>query len=426
MVLAAARSRRSSPELVGRRQELAALEDDLSRVAAGEFRVVLLFGEAGVGKSRLARELLARHGEVTGLVAQAYPLAASAAFGLWTEAVDPFLRSLPDGDVVELCGGLLDDLANLFHRVALVRGSVPDGDPPLPRLLEGLAGLLGSVSRHRPLVVLLDDVHGADASSWEALRYFARHLDDARLLVVATSRPAELVDHAVAVQVLFELDQDSLLSRLEVGPLARPGLGELAEAVIGRPAPRALVDWLAERSQGNPLFAIGLLRALSEERADLAARVLRRLPEGLTEGVTSELRRALSPAGPRCHLSGDERRHPAGAAPAGGAFAAPRWVSGRGGVALRPLGRARRFGGGRGAAGRDAAGGTAGGVPGAHPLVPAAHGEILIAGLIRGRPVIPQCGSRVGRAVRPRASRCRPAAGSGRPRAGRARAGSHG
>jgi transcriptional regulator with AAA-type ATPase domain len=80
MVLAAARSRRSSPELVGRRQELAALEDDLSRAAAGEFRVVLLFGEAGVGKSRLARELLARHGEVTGLVAQAYPLAASAAF----------------------------------------------------------------------------------------------------------------------------------------------------------------------------------------------------------------------------------------------------------------------------------------------------------------------------------------------------------
>jgi predicted ATPase len=291
MVLAAAGSRRSSPELVGRRQELAALEDDLSRAAAGEFRVVLLFGEAGVGKSRLARELLARHGEVTGLVAQAYPLAASAAFGLWTEAVDPFLRSLPDGDVVELCGGLLDDLASLFHRVALVRGSVPDGDPPLPRLLEGLAGLLGSVSRHRPLVVLLDDVHGADASSWEALRYFARHLDDARLLVVATSPPAELVDHAVAAQVLFELDQDSLLSRLEVGPLARPGLGELAEAVIGRPAPRALVDWLAERSQGNPLFAIGLLRALSEERADLAARVLRRLPEGLTEGVTSELRR---------------------------------------------------------------------------------------------------------------------------------------
>ena len=198
------------------------LEDELTEAEEGNFRLVLLLGEAGVGKSRLGRELLVRHPEVTGLVAQAYPLAASAAFGLWTEALDPFLQSLPDDEVVDLCGGLLDDLASLFHRVALVRGSVPDRDPPLPRLLQGLAGLLGNVLRRTPLVVLLDDVHLADASSWEALRYFARHLDDARLLVIATARPAELAGHEVAAPVLFELEQDALLTRLEVGALARP------------------------------------------------------------------------------------------------------------------------------------------------------------------------------------------------------------
>ena len=180
---------RSASEFVGRRDELGVLEDELSRAQEGDFRLVLLPGEAGVGKSRLGRELLARHPEATGLVAQAYPLAASAAFGLWTEALDPFLQSLPEDEVVELCGGLLDDLASLFHRVALVRGSVPERDPPLPRLLQGLAGPARHVSRRTPLVVLLDDVHFADASSWEALRYFARHLDDARLLVLATSPP---------------------------------------------------------------------------------------------------------------------------------------------------------------------------------------------------------------------------------------------
>jgi DNA-binding CsgD family transcriptional regulator len=291
VVKAAPQARRLGPELVGRRDELGALEDELSRAVAGELRVVLLLGEAGVGKSRLGRELMSRHGEVTGLVAQAYPLAASAAFGLWTEAVDPFLRACSDSEVVELCGGLLDDLASLFHRVALVRGSVPERDPPLPRLLQGLAGLLGNVSRRSPLVVLLDDVHFADASSWQALRYFARHLDDAPLLVLLTSRPAELAGHDLAAQVLFELDEDALLSRLEVAALSRPGVRELTEAVIERPAPRALVDWIAERSQGNPLFAIGLLRALMEERADLAAPHLERLPEGLTERVTAELRR---------------------------------------------------------------------------------------------------------------------------------------
>jgi DNA-binding CsgD family transcriptional regulator len=283
--------RRSSPDLAGRREELAALEDELGRASAGEFRFVLLSGEAGVGKSRLGRELLARCPDVTGLVARAYPLAASAAFGLWTEAVDPFLRSRSDDEVVELCGGLLDDLASLFHRVAVVRGSVPERDPPLPRVLEGLAGLLGRVSRQAPVVVLLDDVHFADASSWEALRYLARHLDDAPLLVLATSRPSELAGHEVAGQVLFELDQDALLSRLEIGALPRAGLTELTEAVVERHPPRALVDWVAERSQGNPLFAIGLLRALIEEGGELSAPHLSRLPEGLTERVTSELRR---------------------------------------------------------------------------------------------------------------------------------------
>jgi tetratricopeptide (TPR) repeat protein len=297
MVQAAPQSRRSTPKLVGRREELTRLEDELSRTVAGEFRVVLLLGEAGVGKSRLGRELLARHRDATGLVAQAYPLASSAAFGLWIEALDGLLRTLSDDEVDALCGGLLDDLSSLFHRVALVRGSVPARDPPLPRLLQGLAGLIGNASRRRPLVVLLDDVHFADASSWQALRYFARHLDDARLLVLATSRPVELAAHDVAAQVLFELDQDALLSRVDVAALARPELSALVEAVIDAPAPRALVDWLADRSQGNPLFAIGLLRALMEERADLEAPHLRRLPEGLTERVTSELRRF--DAGPR-------------------------------------------------------------------------------------------------------------------------------
>ncbi len=75
---------------VGRREEMAALEDEFARAAAGEFRVVLLSGEAGVGKSRLSRELLARHPEAAGMFARAHPLGVTAAFGVWTAAIDRF------------------------------------------------------------------------------------------------------------------------------------------------------------------------------------------------------------------------------------------------------------------------------------------------------------------------------------------------
>jgi DNA-binding CsgD family transcriptional regulator len=277
---------------VGRREEMAALEDEFARAAGGEFRVVLLSGEAGVGKSRLSRELLARHPEAAGMFARAHPLGVTAAFGVWAEAIDPLLRDRSDAQVTAACGGLLDDLASLFHRVAVIRGSLPDREPPLPRLLQALAALLRNLATQASLIAVLDDVHFADASSWEALRYFARHLDDTRLLVVATSRPADLAAQEVAAQALFELDEDGFLQRLEVRALDRNTTRELAETIVGQPVPAALVDWVDQRARGNPLYVISLVRALLEEHADLSAPGLHRLPESLAERMAARTRGA--------------------------------------------------------------------------------------------------------------------------------------
>ena len=278
--------------LVGRRDEMAALEDEFARAAAGKFRVVLLSGEAGVGKSRLGREMLARHPEAVGMFARAHPLGVTAAFGVWTEAIDPLLQGRSDQQVTAACGGLLDDLASLFHRVAVIRGSLPGREPPLPRLLQGLAALLRNIARQAPVIAVLDDMHFADASSWEALRYFARHLDDTPLLVVASGRRADTAGQEVAAQALFELDEDGFLRRLEVIPLDRTTMRDLTETIIGQPPPAALVDWVGQRSQGNPLYVISLIRALLEEHADLTAPSLGRLPEGLTERIAARTRGA--------------------------------------------------------------------------------------------------------------------------------------
>lgn len=147
--------------------------------------------------------------------------------------------------------------------------------------------LAGNLAARSPLIALLDDVHLADASSWQALDYLAWNLSGT--LVLATARP-ELAQYEVAAQVLFRLEEDGILRRLPLDTLDRSGVSDLAAGILEREPESALVDWLAQRSQGNPLFATGLLRALLEEGADLSAPRLQRLPESLTERVSSRIR----------------------------------------------------------------------------------------------------------------------------------------
>ncbi len=101
-------------------------------------RVVLMLGEAGVGKTRLASELVDRHRDQRhfALSARAYPLGATASLGLWVEALERRLRSFAEADVLELCGGHVDELAALLPTVSAAAKTPPAGERPRIRLLE--------------------------------------------------------------------------------------------------------------------------------------------------------------------------------------------------------------------------------------------------------------------------------------------------
>ena len=277
-------------KLVGRAAELGELRRELQRAGAAEFRIVLLLSDAGIGKTRLAREFLARRqAGVVGLSARAHPLGETTPFGVWLEALESHLRGLPPNEITELCGGFLDDLAALLHSVAAVHGSA-DREPSRLRLLEGFAVVLSNLARRTPVVVFLDDAHLADVSSWEALGYLASTIGAARVLVLAAARPAELAENPAALQMSLQLEQDGALRRLELPPLDPMALTELAGAALNDLPSSALVEWLTERSRGNALFALGLLQALLDEGADLSAPALRRFPEALAERVAVRVR----------------------------------------------------------------------------------------------------------------------------------------
>jgi tetratricopeptide (TPR) repeat protein len=222
-------------------------------------------------------------------MARAHPMGDTTAFGLWAEALDGQLRHLSASDVTRCCGGFVEDLAAILRSVAAVRGSLPASPPPRSSLLEGITVLLENLAADAPVVVVLDDIHQADASSLDALSYLAANLGDAPVLVVLAARPAELAEHPLANRVLLPLEQDGVLTRLPLAPLDEEELRALAASVLQAAPPPALVPWLQARSRGNPLFALGLVRALLDEGADLAAPRLRRVPEDLAERVRALL-----------------------------------------------------------------------------------------------------------------------------------------
>jgi class 3 adenylate cyclase/DNA-binding CsgD family transcriptional regulator len=282
----------AATRFVGRAEELGVLEAELARAASAGLRAVLLVGEPGMGKTRLTAELLARHAaDVVGLSARAYPLGATASLGLWVEALDGHLRSLGPEEIAELCGAAASDLAALLPAVAATGVPPPPTEPPRVRLLGGLANVLAQLSGEAPAVAVLDDIHWADGSSWEALSYLAHNLAGCAVLLVLAARPVELAEHEVATQVLLGLEQEGYLTRLELAPLAPGEVADLARAYAGEDSVGdALVEWLMERSRGTPLFADGLLRSLLDEGADLSHPALRVLPENLAERIAVRLR----------------------------------------------------------------------------------------------------------------------------------------
>ncbi|MBJ7599086.1 ATP-binding protein [Candidatus Nephthysia bennettiae] len=202
------------PRLVGRGSELAFLEAELALAATG-LRCVLLVADPGVGKSRLAREMLDgnRRGGLI-MTARGSAFGATTPFGLWSEAFESHLSRLAAPQLLELCSGLPAEIAGLLPSVSPMIDHGGTSSPSRLRLVQGLTRLLANLTRQGPVLIFLDDVHLADPSSWAALSYIARNLAEEPVLLLLAARPAELSEHQLGTETLLGLEQEGRLVRL--------------------------------------------------------------------------------------------------------------------------------------------------------------------------------------------------------------------
>ncbi|MFC8513051.1 AAA family ATPase [Streptomyces sp. NPDC057257] len=255
----------SPTPLIGRGEDLARLADVLKRARAGEAGALLVAGDAGVGKTRLLDEV----------AGQAAADGMTVLTGHCVDLGDVGLPYLPFTEILGMLAGdarfasAVDAYPVLGRLLGAGADSAVDSGGRL-RLFEGVAGLLAEVADVAPLLVVLEDLHWADQSSRDLLRFLlsrgilqraAGGAPTHRLAVLASYRADDLHRRHPLRPLLAELVRLPAVERLELRPLADPEVAELVRALQDRPLPDATVRRIVERAEGNAFYAEELVAA---------------------------------------------------------------------------------------------------------------------------------------------------------------------
>jgi len=239
--------------LIGREVERAWISDAVAAARAGRGGLVLLAGEAGVGKTRLVEAAL-RDADAD-VLRGAAAATATAPYGPVVAALRSHLRAVPGA--LGSCGPLRPHLALLIPEL---------GDPAVSTdratLFEAVHCAVETIARRRPAVVVLDDLQWSDAASLELLAGLAPALRELPVLVIGAYRSDELPREHPLRRLRADLRRARTLRELRVPPLGEPGTRALAEQALGEPVSPALAAVLHDRTQGIPFFVEELAQAL--------------------------------------------------------------------------------------------------------------------------------------------------------------------
>ena len=285
-----------SPTFVGRLEELDVLKAALGRATNSEPAVVLVGGEAGVGKTRLVAELTARCAtdRTRVLTGGCVPVGDGALpYAPIVEGLRALVGDLGASAVRGLIGPSWPELARLLPALGEPQaGGGPPDQAAQTRLFELLLGMLARLSQQTPVALVVEDLHWADRSTRDLLTFLARNLRRGRVLVVVSYRSDEPGTDWLG-PYLAVLDRSGPAERVELPRLDRAETLAQLVGILGAAPPAGLVDAVFGRSEGNPYFTEELLGAIRAGSIELPP-TLRDLLRGRVQALPELARQVLA------------------------------------------------------------------------------------------------------------------------------------
>lgn len=257
--------------MIGREHERERLRLAVVRMLDDGGRVMLITGEAGMGKSRLIQELAVSEAVRTFRLSfgRCHETEQTLPFRPWIEALRGEGAALDGGLRERLGAATCAQLAPLFPELLSSHDASTTVNAPPAVLFEPVLELIGALASEQPVVIVIEDLHWADTMSTRLLAFLGRRIHRWPVLVVASTRPEELVDAPALAHALRELRDEGLLDDLVLGPLSEAESRALARAM--RSSGRVGGDWeTLEReiwtaSEGSPFVIVESMRSLQQE-----------------------------------------------------------------------------------------------------------------------------------------------------------------
>jgi len=263
-------------QLIDRVEELRVLKEAVDRAVRGEGSVVFLYGEAGIGKTRLARELgayarLRGMQVLSGRCPALFRMDGVPPYVLWKEVIKDYLETCAPAQLYKVIGFYPSEVCELVPELKQKLGAIPQSLPISPehgrdRLFEAVSQFVTNISKETPLLVVLDDLQWTDQSSLLLMHYLARGVYKESLLLLGAYRDTDIDERHPLSPVLTELNRERLLKSILLKRLSFDDVSEVVKRLLEQDdVPREFCKLIYEKTMGNPFFVEEVVKSLQEE-----------------------------------------------------------------------------------------------------------------------------------------------------------------